>query len=91
MVDSLWVSLNDWDGLSPDWPSSGWPTTSRLFFEDRSPAGAANNVLWTIFKLLVPTVLGLLLAVALNRAVRGRTLLRSIFYAPACCRSSRSG
>ena len=80
---SLWVSLHAWDGLSPTWEFVGLANYQRLFFEDPVAWQALkNNVLWTAFKLLVPTVLGLLLAVALNRAIAGRTVLRAIFYAP---------
>ncbi len=83
IVNSLWVSLHEWDGLSPDWRFIGLENYRRLFLED-SVAWLAlrNNIIWVAFKLLVPTVLGLLLAVALNRAIMGRTVLRAIFYAP---------
>ena len=33
--------------------------------------------------LMIPTVIGLLLAVALDRKMRGRNILRAIFYGPA--------
>jgi raffinose/stachyose/melibiose transport system permease protein len=83
IADSLWVSLHDWDGLSPSWTFVGLDNYQRLLFEDPVAWQALkNNVLWTAFKLLVPTVLGLLLAVALNRAIAGRTVLRAVFYAP---------
>src|SRR5688500_386764 len=83
IVDSLWVSLQEWDGLSPTWTFVGLANYRRLFFEDPVAWQALrNNVIWVAFKLLVPTVLGLLLAVALNRAIAGRTILRAIFYAP---------
>jgi raffinose/stachyose/melibiose transport system permease protein len=83
IVDSLWVSLHEWDGLSPTWTFVGLANYRRLFLEDPVAWQALrNNVIWVAFKLLVPTVLGLLLAVALNRAIAGRTILRAIFYAP---------
>jgi raffinose/stachyose/melibiose transport system permease protein len=83
IFNSLWVSLHEWDGLSPDWRFIGLENYRRLFLEDTVALLALrNNVIWVAFKLLVPTVLGLLLAVALNRAIVGRTVLRAIFYAP---------
>jgi raffinose/stachyose/melibiose transport system permease protein len=83
IFNSLWVSLHEWDGLSPDWRFIGLENYRRLFLEDTVALLALrNNVIWVAFKLLVPTVLGLLLAVALNRAMVGRTVLRAIFYAP---------
>ncbi len=83
IVNSLWVSLHEWDGLSPTWRFIGLENYRRLFFEDSVALLALrNNVIWVAFKLLVPTILGLLLAVALNRAIPGRSFLRAVFYAP---------
>jgi raffinose/stachyose/melibiose transport system permease protein len=84
MGRSFYISLTDWDGLSREWSFVGLANYEAIFLRDQDSRQALrNNVLWTIFTLLVPTVLGLLLATALNGAVRGRTLLRSIFYLPA--------
>src|SRR3712207_7407829 len=48
-----------------------------IFFDDDvSRRALRNNVVWTLFTLLVPTVLGLLLATGLNGAFRGSTLDR---------------
>jgi raffinose/stachyose/melibiose transport system permease protein len=83
MANSLWVSFHHWDGLSPTWEFAGLTNYRRIVLEDPVALLALrNNVVWTAFKLLVPTVLGLLLAVALNRAVFGRTVFRAVFYGP---------
>src|SRR3954452_3123766 len=43
---------------------------------------AINNVIWTVVTIAVPVVLGLALAVTLNGKVRGKPILRMIFYTP---------
>jgi raffinose/stachyose/melibiose transport system permease protein len=84
MARSFYISLTDWDGLSRTWSFVGLGNYRDIFLTDEvSRRALANNLIWTAFTLLVPTVLGLLLAAALNGAVRGQTLLRSIFYLPA--------
>src|SRR3712207_1167096 len=56
IVNSLWVSLHEWDGLSPTWTFIGLENYRRLFFEDTVALLALrNNVIWVAFKLLVPT------------------------------------
>ena len=42
-----------------------------------------NNAIWTVVTLTVPLVLGLALAILLNGKVRGKPILRLIFYTPA--------
>jgi raffinose/stachyose/melibiose transport system permease protein len=84
MYQSLVISFMDWDGLSADIRFVGLENYRRIFFEDDTARLALrNNVLWTIGTLLIPTTIGLMLAVALDRNLRGRTVLRAIFYGPA--------
>lgn len=84
MYQSLVISLMDWDGLSANIDYVGLDNYRRLFFaDDTARLALRNNVLWTLGTLLLPTIMGLLLAVALDRKLRGRTFLRAIFYAPA--------
>ncbi|HXF61885.1 MAG TPA: sugar ABC transporter permease [Caldilineaceae bacterium] len=84
MYQSLVISLMDWDGLSADIRFVGLDNYRRIFFEDEiARLALRNNLLWTAGVLLIPTVIGLLLAVALDRNLRGQTIYRSIFYGPA--------
>ncbi|NGP05717.1 sugar ABC transporter permease [Rhodococcus sp. 14C212] len=41
-----------------------------------------NNVLWLAFLFVVPTILGIFLAVLLDRGLKGSRLYQSIFYIP---------
>jgi raffinose/stachyose/melibiose transport system permease protein len=83
MAFSLMISLTDWDGLSPHFNFVGFDNYYSIFFEDEiSRLALRNNILWTLGTLMIPTVIGLLLAVALNRKLAGRTAFRSIFYSP---------
>jgi raffinose/stachyose/melibiose transport system permease protein len=83
MYQSLVISFMDWDGLSANISYIGLENYRRLFFEDDTARQAIlNNVLWTVGTLLIPSVIGLLLAVALDRQLVGRTFLRAIFYGP---------
>lgn len=84
MYQSLVISFMDWDGLSADIKFIGLENYRRIFFEDEIARRALrNNIVWTIGVLLIPTVIGLMLAVVLDRKLRGQNLYRSIFYGPA--------
>ncbi len=84
MYQSLVISFMDWDGLSADITFVGLENYRRIFFEDEIARLALwNNILWTLGTLVIPTSIGLFLAVALDRKLRGRTVLRAIFYGPA--------
>jgi raffinose/stachyose/melibiose transport system permease protein len=84
MYQSLVISFMDWDGLSADIKFIGFENYRQIFFaDDTARLALRNNILWTLGTILIPTTIGLLLAVALDRKLRGRTLFRAIFYGPA--------
>lgn len=80
---SLWLSLTDWDGLSPDLEFVGLANYQALVQDPTAQLAARNNLLWAVVTITAPVVLGLSLAVVLNGAVRAKPLLRTIFYTPA--------
>jgi raffinose/stachyose/melibiose transport system permease protein len=81
MASSLVLSFYEWDGLSPEWTFVGLANYETILLRDHvSRRALVNNIIWMLVTLTVPTVLGLLLAVALDQALPGRRLFRSIFY-----------
>jgi ABC-type sugar transport system permease subunit len=84
MLVSLYTSFFDWDGMSATMTFVGFKNYLSIFFDDEvARVALLNNVFWTLGCLVVPTGIGLLLALALNRGLRGTLVLRTIFYAPA--------
>lgn len=86
MMFSLYTSFHEWDGISP--PSAmtfvGWDNYVKAFVGDEvSRRAFVNNIFWTAGAVIIPTVIGLLLAVALNGVSIINKTLRTIFYAPA--------
>ena len=80
--NSLYFSLTDWDGLSPTYNIVGLDNYKAMVNDDVVIQAAINNVIWTVVTIAVPVVLGLALAVTLNGKVRGKPILRMIFYTP---------
>lgn len=84
MLFSLYTSFFDWDGLSPLTEFVGWRNYfEALFVDEVTRVALINNIWWTLGALTVPTVIGLLLALGLNRNLPGTLALRTIFYAPS--------
>jgi raffinose/stachyose/melibiose transport system permease protein len=77
----FWLSLHDWDGFSnPTW--AGLDNYVRLF-HDRIFLGALrNNLIFVASVLVLKNVLGLALALLLNRAIFGRALVRAAAFIP---------
>ena len=93
-ITSLFFSLTDWDGLSPTYNIIGLQNYVDMTKDPVIATALKNNMIWTVVTLTVPLVVGLALAILLNGKVRGKPILRLIFYTPAVLplvRSPRSG
>ncbi|MDQ3250374.1 MAG: sugar ABC transporter permease, partial [Chloroflexota bacterium] len=83
MLFSLFISFTNWDGLSNHFDMVGVANYYSIFFaDDISRLALKNNLLWTAGSLIFPTIIGLLLAVILDRKLPARNLFRAIFYGP---------
>ena len=82
-ITSLFFSLTDWDGLSPTYNIVGLQNYVDMTKDPVIATALKNNAIWTVVTLAVPLVLGLALAILLNGKVRGKPILRLIFYTPA--------
>jgi raffinose/stachyose/melibiose transport system permease protein len=83
MLNSLFISFTNWDGMAEEYQFVWLENYRKILADPVSVLALKNNIVWTVVMLVVPTILGLLLALGLNRNIRGRTLFRSFFYAPA--------
>jgi len=63
-----WVGLQNYEDIVTIYPAF-WPAIQ-------------HNLIWLVFLFLVPTVLGMLIAVLLDREVRGSRFYQTAFYMP---------
>ena len=84
MVYSAYLSLFRWDGISPTKVFVGLDNYGILLTQnDVFWIALKNNAIWLVAALLLPTSIGLGLAILLNSKFRGSHIFRSIFYFPA--------
>jgi raffinose/stachyose/melibiose transport system permease protein len=84
MVDGLWLSFFDWDGVSQDRNWVGLENYVQIFTQDPVFWRAVqNSVIWVTLSLIIPTAIGLAFAVALDQKLRGRNAFRAALYLPA--------
>jgi raffinose/stachyose/melibiose transport system permease protein len=84
MVYSIYLSLFQWNGVSPTKVFVGFDNYIELFTDNRVFWIAfKNNVIWVLLSVTVPTGIGLALALVLNTGFAGTAFFRSVFYFPA--------
>lgn len=81
VIDTFRLSMFSWDGFS-DPKYVGLDNYTDLLGEPRFLNAFFNNLKWLVFYLVVPTVVGLGLALLLDDDVRGSMVFRAIFFVP---------
>jgi len=81
MFYTFYLSLTNWDGLSSP-QFIGFRNYERLFTDRVFFLSLTNNMKWLASFVTVPVVLGLALAMILNRAVPGEKFFKMSFYMP---------
>jgi glucose/mannose transport system permease protein len=77
-----WISLTHWNSLVPDMSFAGLKNYAMLFGEYRFQADLRNLLFFTILFILLCLVIGLLLAILVDRKIRAEGLFRNIFIFP---------
>jgi len=81
MVSAAWISLHDWNLLTPmQWV--GFDNFARLFTEEQTGTVFAHTLYYIVGYLPLVYVGGLVLALALNHALKGRAFWRGVYFLP---------
>jgi len=81
-LQTLYISLTDWNGLSTEYNFIGFTNYLRVFTDPNFSGAVLHNIMWVLIFLLIPTSIGLMLAVLLDKGVPGATFFKSIIYLP---------
>ncbi len=81
MVAAAWISLNDWNLITP-MTFIGLDNFIQLMGDPRTAAVFGNTLYYIVGYLPLVYTGGLLLALGLNRALKGRAFWRGIYFLP---------
>lgn len=79
-VQSLWISLHDWDGFGPKvWV--GLANYRELIDDPQFYVSLRNNLIWLVMFMLAPPI-GLAIALLVNQKIKGMRFVKSMFFIP---------
>jgi multiple sugar transport system permease protein len=79
---SLYISLHEWNIISPAKPFVGLRNFGTVFADPRFLRAAVNTIRYVVWGIPLQIVLGLALAMALQRITRARGLFRALYFMP---------
>ncbi|MDW8338416.1 MAG: sugar ABC transporter permease [Thermoleophilia bacterium] len=77
-----WYAFTDWDGISREARFIGLDNFREILEDPVSRGALENTILLAVTFVAAANVIGLALALALNRTLKTRLLLRALFFAP---------
>lgn len=84
LMSSFYYSFTNWNGFNPNYDFVGF-TNFRKIVTDRLFLNATiNTAIWMVAAIVLPTGLGLGLALLLDRKLPGARFFKSVFYLPIC-------
>ena len=84
LLDSFRYSFTNWNGFNPNYKFVGFDNFAKVFSDPNFFTAIINTAIWMVAALVLPTLLGLGLALLLNTGLRGAAIFKSIFYLPIC-------
>lgn len=82
LLGVFWLSFHRWDLLAGDVTYVGLTNFERLFTDPDLPRVLTTTLIFVGAYVPLNVGLGLLLALAANRAIRGSALLRTLYFSP---------
>jgi len=82
LVNALYFSVVDFNGINPNPPFVGLANFERLFTDPKVLHALGNNFIWIVVGTVVPMVVGLLVAVLLWSLEKGSVIYRVVFFLP---------
>src|SRR4028119_1955920 len=82
VVFSFYLSFHEWNILEPEKPYVGLDNYTRLFGDRRVRQAIFNTIYYTVVSVPATLFCGLLVALLLSNAIRGRGLFRTMYYLP---------
>jgi raffinose/stachyose/melibiose transport system permease protein len=81
-IFTLFLSFFEWNGIAAKVFVGLNNYRSVLMDDPIFRIAVKNNLIWSVSMLVIPTIIGLMLAMLLNRKLSGRVLFRGVFYFP---------
>ena len=81
-IIGLFLSFTNWNVMSENIKFIGLRNYVEIFTDSSSWLSLKNTVFYAVLTSVLKGIIGLLLAIALNRAIKSRNALRTLFFMP---------
>lgn len=83
IISGIYYSFTDYNGISRNVQWVGWKNYLDVFKTDRFLKAAIFNLRYSFWLVLLTIVISLMLAIILNKSLKGKSFFRSMYFFPA--------
>ena len=84
LASSFYYSFTNWNGFGAGYDFVGFDNFAQILGDRLFFNAIVNTVIWMIAAIILPSGLGLILALLLDSRVPGASIFKTIFYLPIC-------
>ena len=84
LLSSFYYSFTNWNGFDSRYEYVGFRNFARIYTDKLFLNAAINTAIWMAAAIVLPTLLGLCLALLIDSRVPGGSLFKTVFYLPIC-------
>lgn len=84
LLSSYYYGFTNWNGFIDNYDFVGFENFGKLFSDRVFMSAAINTIIWMAIAVVLPTILGLSLALLTDSNVPGGPIFKTIFYLPIC-------
>ncbi|MDE2792981.1 MAG: sugar ABC transporter permease [Paracoccaceae bacterium] len=84
LFSSFYYSFTNWNGFDSRYEFVGFRNFAKIYTDKLFLNAAINTAIWMVAAILLPTLLGLGLALLIDSRIPGGTIFKSVFYLPIC-------
>ncbi|MDD3410596.1 MAG: sugar ABC transporter permease, partial [Eubacteriales bacterium] len=79
----IYYSTMDWNGISPHYDFIGFQNYAKLWSDRKFQSALLFNARYTVMLVIGVVVISVVLALLLNRELKGRSFFRTLYFLPA--------
>ncbi len=84
LFSSFFYSFTNWNGFDANYDFVGFKNFSKIYTDRLFLNAAINTAIWMGAAIVLPTLLGLCLALLIDSHVPGGRIFKTVFYLPIC-------
>lgn len=84
LASSFYYSFTNWNGFGADYDFVGFDNFAKILSDRLFLNAIINTVIWMAAAIVLPSGLGLILALLIDTRVPGASIFKTVFYLPIC-------